>query len=177
MSQRGKKSAIYGEMVKSSGNGAPAPIEGGVLSAETRAGFSAERLDETIQQFICNAEASGKLIGQYGPVLATMLGKVQEQLTNVLLAVNISPPAGDAPPNVPEVFKQWIMTADDIARILERISKIVQNSGKGIDDLTRLRVFILGGDEDDGGLTGMGENQLRRMVLEAVQGWTKPVEE
>lgn len=176
MSQRGKKSALYGELV-AGGNGTPVPVQGGVLAPETRSGYGPERLDATIEQYITNAEAAGNLIGKYGPVLTTMLDKVNEQLGSVLKAVTIPNPADDAPPVVPEVFKQFIMTADDIARILERISKIVQSSGKGIDDLTRLRMFILGGDQEDTGLAGLGENDLRKMVLAAATGWQKPVEE
>lgn len=177
MSNRGKKSAVYGELVAAGGNGAPVAVQPGVVAPESRSGYAPDRLDDTIEQYISNAEAAGKLIGAYGPVLTTMLTKVQEQLTNVLSGINLTKPADDAPPVVPDVFKQLIMTADDMARILERIAKIVQASGKGIDDLTRLRMFILGGDAEDEGLAGLGENALRKMVLEAAEGWQKPVEE
>jgi len=35
-------------------------------------------------------------------------------------------------------------------------------------------MFIVGGDEEESGLQGKGENELRRMVMEAAQGFQSP---
>jgi hypothetical protein len=173
---RGKKSAVYGELADLRGNGAPVLVEGAeVLAPIERAGYTPERLDAAIETYIRNAEASGALLLRFAPTLGQMLAKAEEQLGGVLRAVHISPD-GEPPPGIPDVFRHLIMTADDLARVLERVAKIIQASSKGADDLTRLRMFVIGGDEDDGGLAGKGENELRRMVLDAASGWQKPAE-
>jgi hypothetical protein len=174
VAQRGKKSAVYGALTDERGNGAPVTVEGAeVIGPEERAGYAPERLDRAIQAFLLNTEASAGMLLRYGPTLTGMLEKLKDNLDGALRALNI-PTDGEVPPGVPQTFKDFLMCADDMARILERVAKIVSASSKAADDITRLRVFMVGGDEEDNGLSGKGENELRRMVAEAYGGFKPP---
>ena len=174
MSMRGKKSAIYGEITdQRTGHGAPALVEE-VSKMSERAGYTPERLDKAIEANALTAESALALIGQYGTSLTKMLEAVQKHMEAVLAQIHIDQQSPDSESKIPEVFKQLVMTADDMARILERVSKIAQYSAKGLDDLTRLRVFVIGGEEDDSGLKDKGENELRRMVRDAAAGFQDP---
>lgn len=176
MAQRGKKSAVYGELQKTDGAGAPILVDGAeVIGPEERAGYAPERLDRAIEAFLRNTEASAGMLLNYGPVLAVMLEKLKGNLEGALRALNI-PTDGEVPPGVPQSFKDFLMCADDMARILERVAKIVAASSKAADDITRLRVFMVGGDEEDNGLNGKGENELRRLVVEAYGGFKAPTD-
>ena len=179
---RGKKSAVYGQLSDQRGNGTPALVEGAeVLGPVDRAGFAPERLDTAIESFITNAEAASALLMQFAPLLGALLHKAQTELTSALKALSPpeSPKEGETPQDFPaQRFELIVKLADDIARALERVAKITKSSTEAMDDATRLRAFVVGIEEaDDGGLAGKGENELRRMVLEAAQGWQKAVEE
>lgn len=174
MAARGKKSAIYSEITDvATGNGAPALVEE-IAKPEERAGYAPEKLDRAIQANMLASEAALGLIGKYGTTLTTMLESVQTHLQEVLLHVKIDNTTGEGEARLPEVYRQLVMTADDMARILERISKIAQYSAKGLDDLTRLRIFVVGGDDGDNSLADKGENELRRMILDAARGFQNP---
>lgn len=173
MGMRGKKSAIYGEITDQSGHGAPALVEETTRPME-RAGYAPERLDSAIEASVLTAEAAMKLMGEYGATLTTLLAAAKLHADTVTNQIHIDTPAADAAATIPEVYKQLVQTADDMARILERISKISQYAVKSADDLTRLRVFVVGGDEDDSGLADKGENELRRMVRDAAAGFQDP---
>jgi hypothetical protein len=178
---RGKKSAVYGALTDGRGNGTPVAVEGAeVLGPVDRVGYTPERLDSVIEAFIRNAEASVGLLLKYAPMLGAMMQKAQTELSSALEALSPpeAKPEGETPPDFPlQRFEAIVNLSDTIARVLERISKITKQSSEAMDDATRLRAFIVGVEEgDDGGLAGKGENELRRMVLEAAQGWQKPVE-
>ena len=179
---RGKRSAIYGTLTDARGNGTPTLVESAeVLGPVDRAGFAPERLDTAIESFITNAEASSALLLQFAPLLGALLHKAETELTAALKA--LSPPevpeGAETPKDFPaQRFELIVKLADDIARALERVAKITKSSTEAMDDATRLRAFVVGIEEsDDGGLAGKGENELRRMVIEAAQGWQKPVED
>lgn len=178
---RGKKSAVYGALNDARGNGAPVAVEGvaEILGPVDRAGFAPQRLDRAIEAFIRNAEASAGLLMQYAPALGAMMQKMQVELATAIQA--LSPPEpkseGETPADFPlQRFEAIVNLSDTIARMLERVANITKKSTEAMDDATRLRAFVVGIEEvDDGGLAGKGENELRRMVLEAASGWQKPV--
>jgi hypothetical protein len=173
---RGKKSAVYGTLTDA--NGTSSPVE--VLGPVDRVGYAPDRLDGVINAFIRTAETGSAMLLQYSPMLGHMLAKMQTEFAEAMKA--LSPPEavpeGETPKDFPvDRFEKIVMLSDGVARVLERIAKIMKQSSEAMDDATRLRAFVVGIEEgDDQGLAGKGENELRRMVIEAAQGWQKPVE-
>lgn len=173
MATRGKKSAVYGALVDQRGNGAPAEV----LPAEifgTKAGYSPQALDPYIKQLVENADLGSQMVRQYTPMLTALMDRLKTEIDTLLDSIPETPVTGEvSAPQMSDALQLVLGLADKASIILDRLTKMNNNATKSADDATRLRHFLAGGEEDDGGLKNLGENALRKIVTDAAQGIMK----
>jgi len=171
----GKRSAVYGAVYDPRGGSAKQvsiELSGPqALGLRDKSGYAPEQLDPVIQTLIDNAGSGAELLRQYTPLLGALMNRLQDEVSTMLT----NPPTDnlEALAAIGRVTST-VDLAGKISIIIERLSKMTMNSVKSKDDATRLRTFLATGDEEGrAGLEGLGENQLRRIVTEAAQGWVK----
>ena len=168
----GKKSAIYGEIVHS-GVGKPAEVVVPELSKLSgKSSISPERLDGVIEAMVQNTEMASGLLLQYTPMLAAVMEKLHTELQGVL--AQLAPPVSNtAEPltDVPSGFGSALNLADKMSAILDRVYKMNLNAMRSKDGAVRLQVFLKEGSSSLGSLEHMSENQLRKLITDAAQGW------
>lgn len=170
-----RNSAIYGGEGRTlDGRGVPAVV----LPERDKGGYGPSDLDAPIQTLLANASEGARLLQVHTPLLDALLVELKAQITELLTWIaehregkvrlndeGVAIP----PPNIGDVSK----AATQVSQVVERINKMQLNSVKAADDATRLRSF-LAGDQDRGDLDGLGERDLRRIIVEAAQYWQKP---
>jgi hypothetical protein len=170
------RKSMYGSLQRTDGSGAPVQV----LSPSTldKGGFEPEALDPLIAKVARNAMAESVLLDRYTPMLETIMKQLETQLAGVLRQLAPNPTAEAAgEPNVRGVYYEALNLAEKVSLILERLNRMKMNAIRALDDGTRLRAYLATGDVDDGGLSGLGEQELRKIINEAAAGWQKPVEE
>lgn len=177
MADRGKKSAVYGSLVNARGQGAMVEVLP-PRGLDDRAGYSPEALDPIIATLLRNASDGAQLVAAQGPMLMALMQRVQHEI-GVLLEMTkpseVQVVEGEvSKPAISEALACLLPLADKASIILDRLNKMTLNAAKTVDDASRLRTFLATGDEDDGGLKGMSESQLRQLINDAAQGWQKP---
>lgn len=173
---RGKKSAVYGELVVPNGRGLPVPVDR-EASPFDKGGFAPTQLDPVIQTLIDNAQSGAALLQTYTPMLEAVMNRLQEELGALLEAMPAplrSNGALGVTPGVSNGLTLMLDMSTKVAAILEKVNRMMQLSVKAKDDATRLRAFLATGDEDDKGLESMSDDALRKMVTTAASGFAKP---
>ena len=171
------RKSMYGTVTRVDGRSSPVTVLDPIRSMD-KGGYEPEALDPLIQKIAVNAMAGGALLDRYTPMLETVMRQLQTQLAGVLQQLMPNPTAEAAgEPNVRGVYYEALNLAEKISLLLERLNRMKLNSIKALDDATRLRAYLATGDVDDGGLSGLGEQALRKIVTDAATGWQKPTEE
>ena len=179
----GKRSAIYGALTDSRGRSRNVEVyEPQVLGVNEKGGFAPERLDAVVQSLIENAEGGAELLKTYTPMLQDLMRKLAEEIK--LLLDNMAPTTfnGETPKTaITDALTVALELSSKVSVVLERVNKMTMQSSKSVDDVTRLRTFLVTGDDDPTGIDGLGETDLRRIVANAAagfkdNGWEKPQE-
>jgi hypothetical protein len=182
----GKRSAIYGALTDSRGRSRNVEVfQPKVLGVNEKAGFAPERLDDVVASLIENAEGGAELLKQYTPMLQQLMMKLGEEIKLLLehmAPTTFSTNGEAAPTRITDALTVALELSSKVSVVLERVNKMVMQSSKSVDDVTRLRTFLVTGDDDPTGIDGLGETDLRRIVANAASGfkesdnWTKPQE-
>jgi hypothetical protein len=181
-SNRGKKSAVYGAIVDQRGNGASVEVLP-ERYPDDKAGYAPEKLDPVVATLIENAETGSQMLVEYSPILKAVMQKVNEQLAAALERLTPKDLPYDASEEDKKreamlrdlAFNGLLELADKAAQLLERVNKMVFQSVRSKDTASRLRAFLAGvGEDKDGadGLANLSENELRRRIVDAAQGWS-----
>ena len=176
MANRGKKSAVYGELTTSRGQVMPVEVmPPGAFS--DKAGYAPQALDPIIEKLLENAASGAELLTTTVPMLRALMVRLQAEvavlLSNMPVTQPLDPNAEVVPPDMGGAISIVLGLADKASMILDRLQKMNLNQTKAADDATRLRTFLATGDEENDGLKGLGEAQLARMVTDAASGWQK----
>lgn len=179
----GKRSAIYGALTDSRGRSRNVEVyQPQVLGVNEKGGFAPERLDNVVQSLIENAEGGAELLKTYTPMLQQLMMKLADEVK--LLLENMAPTKfaeGEVQPTrITDALTVALELSGKVSMVLERVNKMTMQSSKSVDDVTRLRTFLVTGDDDPTGIDGLGETDLRRIVANAAagfkaeDGWSKP---
>lgn len=165
-----KKSAIYGTVVNHQGQGSPALVEAMPVGLHDKAGYEPEVLDPIIQTLLTNAQQGASFLANSAPMMLALLADLEGHV-KALLATAPLPDEDEDPGSLPPGFRRAIKAAHDISRIMERVQRVSSGATKALDDASRLRTFLATGDTNLGGLEGLSETQLRRIVVGAAEGF------
>lgn len=176
MAGRGKKSAVYGIITDQRGTGSLAEVLG-PTSLGDKSGYEPQILDPIIQQLLDNADSGARMVQQYTPMLHALMDRLNAEIQVLLATIPSTQVIQDGSeviaPKMSDALQLVLGLADKASIIIDRLTKMNNNATKSVDDASRLRTFLATGDEDDGGLKNMGENQLRKLIIDAAQGIMK----
>lgn len=179
MSDRGRRSVIYGEMVTSDGRAAPVDV----LAPLDKGGIPPDRLNDLIDGFAKVLDDGASLIETSGKTLDRLMKHLSKELHKQIskleaeYAAQEDAPPGEVVRGIAPQLAETMMMADKVTLILDRLTKMQSNAMKAQDQAVRLRTFIATGDQDDHGLDGMSENALRRLVNATLNGESIPAEQ